>query len=72
MDEAIFNDIVKECQRQRDEWGTQNHSAAVWLAILIEEVGEVARALLVEDKSNWREELIQVAAVVIMTIEECR
>ena len=67
---TVFDDITEECQRQYDKWGVQNHSPAVWLAILVEEVGEVAQALLVEDKTKWREELVQVAAVVVTTIKE--
>ena len=66
-------DVIKECNRQDEKWGEQNHEAAVWLTILAEEVGESARAILdypLRGKAGeaLRDELIQVAAVAVQWI----
>ena len=57
-------DVLEERQRQDEKWGAQRHGGNLWLTILVEEVGEVSRALL-EDSgpSLLRHELVQVAAV---------
>ena len=70
----VIEEITEERFKQDEKWGEQNHSPADWLMILGEEVGEVNRAALeakFADKTltNYREELIQVAAVVIAMIE---
>ncbi len=70
----ILNEIKIERQNQDCKWGVQNHHPFVWLAILGEEVGEVNKAVLdhnFDKKSleNYREELIQVAAVAVAMIE---
>ena len=44
-------------------------SAGQKLAILVEEVGEVARAICDRDPEHMREELIQVAAVAVAWVE---
>ena len=43
--------------------------AASKLAILVEEVGEVARAICDRDPEHMREELVQVAAVAVAWVE---
>jgi len=64
-----FEELVKEERARQDEkWGEQNLHSAVWLAILMEEVGELSTALLNsffdnQRKKNTKEELAQVAAV---------
>ena len=63
-----------ERKRQEDKWGEQNHDDLFWLAILSEEVGEVAQALLQQKEGNktWceiHEELVQVAAVALAWLE---
>ncbi|MBS2100688.1 MazG-like family protein [Carboxylicivirga linearis] len=75
----IFNEIVEERKRQDEKWGEQNHKPVEWCAILGEEVGEVNKAALEahfkmyykdnEKLANYREELIQVAAVAVAMIE---
>lgn len=77
--ENIFNEIRQERQRQDAKWGEQNHKPVEWCAILGEEVGEVNKAALeahfreyyrgTNQLANYREELIQVAAVAIAMIE---
>ncbi len=60
--------IQAERQRQDHKWGEQNHSDMKWLAILMEEVGELAKAIL-ENDDNGVDELVQVAAVSVAWLE---
>lgn len=60
--------VMREIKWQDGKFGTQNHSSFVWLAILMEEVGELSQAALHdkfggEASGNLKHELIQVAAV---------
>lgn len=55
--------IRHEVNNQLKKWGIQRHSAEHWLAILTEEVGEFARAILENKPADAVTELIQVAAV---------
>ncbi len=64
----VFSEITLERCRQDSLFGEQNHDIFTWLAILGEEVGEVARAALEArfdqgSPEHLREELVQVAAV---------
>lgn len=72
----IFDEIRKERERQDEKWGVQSHQPIIWSAILQEESGEVAKAALEElfdtdnmDTSEYREELIQCAAVCVAAIQ---
>lgn len=77
--EHIFKEIEAERQRQDAKWGEQNHHPMEWLAILGEEVGEVNKAALetyfmydhkaAQDYSEYRKELVQVAAVAVKMIQ---
>ena len=84
MDTTKFSEICREIlgERQRQEklWGEQNWHPSQWLAILGEEYGEVCRDVCemelansaertLESWKNYREELVQVAAVAIQMIE---
>ncbi len=78
----ITQEVLEERKRQDEKWGEQNHEPSLWLAILMEEVGEAAEALLAahfmphnsepkRGESNYqdmRKELVQVAAVAIAII----
>lgn len=73
----IYEDILKELRRQDLKWGEQNHSPIEWLVILGEEFGEVCKEALdnkVKYESsgsgleNYREEVVQVAAVAIQML----
>lgn len=77
---AIYEDIDQERDRQAflwnrsHKWGWGDCASShvdrpVKLAVLMEEVGEVARALLEGADAKMREELVQVAAVAIAIIE---
>ena len=76
----MINELVKEVKveiaRQMAIFGKQNHSPAEWLMILGEEVGEANRGALEAhfkgfgyekegDYSDYRRELVHVAAVAI-------
>lgn len=65
----ILMEVLHERIKQEKKWGKQNHDPLKWNAILGEEFGEVSKAILERDRNNYREELIQVAAVAIAAIE---
>jgi hypothetical protein len=82
MPDKVFNEIVEEQRRQNEKWGEQNHSPLEWIAILTEEVGEVAKEAhefhfgvrgtieMIEEKIQmYRKEMVQVAAVAVQAIE---
>jgi len=65
-EEGVFADIEQERIRQDEKWGDVDHRGEYWLAILSEEVGEVAREVLEGRESVCLyDELIQVAAVAV-------
>lgn len=41
--DKIIEEIKAEREKQKAKWGEQNHSIIEWQAILMEEVGEVAK-----------------------------
>lgn len=60
--------IKEERARQDAKWGEQNHDPVVWVAILMEEIGEMSKVIL--ETSTFKNpatfvenELIQCAAV---------
>lgn len=70
----ILDLLTKERYRQNKKWGEQNHPDEFWLAILSEEVGEVAEALLHNKfggkaAGTLRNELVQVTAVAVQWLE---
>lgn len=67
--EILIARILDERRRQDEKWGQQDHSVNVWHAILSEEVGEVARAILEGDVKAYAKELVQVAAVAMAAVE---
>lgn len=77
--EQAFKDISNEMDRQIEKFGLQNHPPEWYLTILMEEVGEAAKAALEhnfgfdtgtagEKADNYIEELVQVAAVAISAL----
>lgn len=65
----VFREIREEMAHQDQKWPPGRAlDQRTWLAVLTEEVGEVARATLEHDLESYREELIQVAAVCIQAI----
>ncbi len=62
--------VLTERDRQDRKWGQQNHLSIEWMAILTEEVGELAQAIVdrhfsdkPDDGLKIQTELIHVAAV---------
>lgn len=74
MIDRVFEAVIAERARQDRKWGTQNHSDALWLAILSEEFGEAAKEA---NETHFRgkdtgllvAELVQVIAVCKAWIE---
>jgi NTP pyrophosphatase (non-canonical NTP hydrolase) len=76
--------IQEECLRQDQKWGEQNHEPEIWLAILTEEVGELAQAMLADrfaatepgmhdsHHESMETEAIQIAAVAAQFVEFLR
>lgn len=63
------DEVLKERISQDARWGEQNHTPDRWLAILMEEVGEMAKENLECRPLLYRAELIQVAAVAVAMLE---
>ncbi len=67
----IWSRILLERARQDTKFGAQRKlSPKDWLTILVEEVGEVAEAILEHDIDNYSVELVQVAAVCVAALED--
>ena len=59
-----FNDLIQiERNNQDKKWGPQHHSDEKWLTILMEEVGEAAKAVLEKDEPSLFQEVVQIGAV---------
>lgn len=78
---GALESVAKERDRQDAKWGEQNHPLEWWLAILMEEVGELSEALLETHFDNGtdarqrggianiRKEAVHSAAVLVAMIE---
>ena len=68
-----FDEVLEEIHSQNKTWGMRiGMSPFIWVAILAEEVGEFAEAVLNEDAEGIDEELIQCAAVAINALAQLR
>lgn len=70
--QSILLEIQQERKRQDLKFGTPPRSRKpdLYLVVLMEEVGEIARSILEGNSDNYRVELIQVAAVAVAAIED--
>lgn len=79
----IYEMIDQERERQKQQWGKEHGwgfgdcsspavDPAVKVAVLTEEIGEVARAVLERDGKQLVVELVQVAAVALAWLELLR
>ena len=75
--DTVLNQVDNERLKQDAMWGKQRHDRGTWLAILMEEVGEVAQAMQVNqswgkksDAGDLYSELVQVAAVAVAIAEQ--
>ena len=66
--EKIFELINEEREWQAKKWGGWEKEG-IELQVLVEEVGEVAMAMLKGDRGNLKDELVQVAAVAVAWLE---
>ena len=45
---GVLGEVADERAKQNVKWGAQHHARAMWMTILMEEVGEAAQAFLHE------------------------
>lgn len=64
-----LSNVLYERKRQDEKWGVQNHDPLKWQAIILEELGEAAKELLENREWQYRDEMVQVAAVALAAIE---
>ena len=69
MKKEVLAAIESERDYQDKLWGVQNHLPEHWVTILMEEVGEAAKAVLENDSYEYADEMVQVAAVAIAALE---
>jgi NTP pyrophosphatase (non-canonical NTP hydrolase) len=68
--EHIYDLIDLERESQDEKFGDQSGlSREKMLTILVEEVGEAARALLENNVTQWNLEMLQIAAVSVQILE---
>lgn len=67
--DEIIKLILDERGKQNRRWGSPDHNDLFWNAILNEEIGEIARAILTEDSTQLATELVQAAAVIVAWLE---
>jgi len=73
--ERALAKLMVERVRQFQKWGEQKHSPEIWLAILLEEIGEFSKAVMEARfrgrfKERIGEELTQVVAVAFAMLED--
>ena len=73
---VILSDILAERERQEAKWNQQNHPDEWYLPIMLEELGETAKAMLEAhfdypgaNVSRVRKELVETVAVGIAWLE---
>ena len=72
--EAAIKDVIQERGRQDGKWGEQNHDAGIWALVLLEEIGEWAKAELHArfggpEAGNRHTEAVHMTAVALAVIE---
>lgn len=68
----IINKLLKERELQDNKFGSspRNLHSSVWVLVILEELGEVARAILENDSIGYPKELTQVGACAIAALED--
>lgn len=70
--QRIWHHVLLEIRMERlaqiNKWGDQHHTRPYWLAILMEEVGELAQCIV--QRKPYEDELIQCAAVCVAWLED--
>lgn len=68
--EGIVGEVYRERMRQDEQWGRDlDYDDPYWMIILMEEVGELAEAIIEKDENGIHDEAIQVAAVIFKFLE---
>ncbi len=73
--EDLLIEVTHERDQQDAKWGRRDHHPLKWLSIMSEEIDGAARGIIecthesVDKWANYRNELLQVAAVAIAAIE---
>ncbi len=67
---AAVAEVKAERAAQLQKWGFQDHSDDRWLTILLEEIGEFAKASLEGDIEGRTSEARQVAAVALAIFQK--
>lgn len=66
----VLVEVAEERRRQDVKWGKHRiHEPQHWIALMAEELGEVARGMLKVNLDNYRAELIQLAALAVAACE---
>lgn len=70
----VISDVLAERQRQDAKWGQQDNDPFIYLAVLVEEVGELAQSILHcrfggHAAASLRTEAIHTAAVALALVE---
>jgi NTP pyrophosphatase (non-canonical NTP hydrolase) len=75
---GALKSVLAERERQNKKWGVQNHDLPTWHAIVSEELGEAAEAVLKRKHDadegekhigHVRDEFVQVAATALQVVE---
>jgi len=69
LQEDALKQVKAERSRQDIKFGLQRHEQSRWISILGEEFGEVCKASLEGKDIEYRDEMIQVAAVAVAAVE---
>ncbi len=74
VSDQSLRSVLQERQRQEMKWGEQNHDPFTYLAVLTEEVGELAQAALHtrfggSKAAGLREEAVHTAAVALAIVQ---
>lgn len=77
VDVSALDDVLAERERQQTLWGVQDHDAGTWALILLEEIGEWAKAELHSrfggpEAGNVHTEAVHTAAVALQIVEAIR
>ena len=57
--------VQDELDRQVELWGVFHHTPCEWLVILTKQLGQVAKAILADDRADYKRQVIHVTAVAL-------